>query len=137
MSNIDEAISDIYVKDLGYHRQTRYPRQEQIDALNALATEFAEKSINNKNNEKSPNWKQEAQSNLFKRKRAAELAKLLSAKHTFNSITGIDNVERLSLLLSSDRGRKAIHTALIANRKCKIGSNMMDIIVCGAIPPYY
>lgn len=136
MSNIDEAISDIYVKDLGYHRQTRYPRQEQIDALNALATEFAEKSINNKNNEKSPNWKQEAQSNLFKRKRATELAKLLSAKLTFNSITGIDNVEKLSMLLSNDRGRKAIHTALIANRKCKIGSNMMDIIVCGAIPPY-
>ena len=27
-------------------------------------------------------------------------------------------------------------SALIANRKRKIGSNMMDIIVCGSIPPY-
>lgn len=39
-------------------------------------------------------------------------------------------------MLSNEEGRKAINTALIANRKCKIGSNMMDIIVCGAIPPY-
>lgn len=44
--------------------------------------------------------------------------------------------QKLNQLLSSETGRKAIHTALIANRKRKIGSNMMDIIVCGSIPPY-
>ena len=50
--------------------------------------------------------------------------------------SGNDNREKLQYLLSNEEGRKAINTALIANRKCKIGSNMMDIIVCGAIPPY-
>lgn len=39
-------------------------------------------------------------------------------------------------MLSNEAGKKAINTALVANRKCKIGSNMMDIIVCGSIPPY-
>lgn len=136
LKNIEEAISEIYLKDLGYHRNTKYPKKEKIDELHLMAKEYAEKSINNKNNEKTPNWEEEAQSNLFKRKRAAELAKLLETKCIFNGVTGKTNQEKLNQLLSSETGRKAIHTALIANRKRKIGSNMMDIIVCGSIPPY-
>ena len=135
VESIHSAISDIYVGDLDYRKQTRYPTLEQVRALQSLAAEYSEKSINNKNNEKSPRWKDEAQTNLFKRKRASELAKLLSALITFNATSG-SNMERLQQLLQNDSGRKAITTALIANRKCKIGSNMMDIIVCGAIPPY-
>lgn len=134
--SIDNAISDIYVADLNYARQTRYPKQDTVDALLKLAEEYAKLSINNKNNETSPDWKQEAQSNLFKRKRASELAKLLSTKIVFNNAVGASSFERLNSLLSNEAGRRAIHTALIANRKCKIGSNMMDIIVCGSIPPY-
>ena len=136
LKNIAAAIDDLYVKDLGYHRQTRYPKQEQVDQLLKIAAEYAEKSINNKNNEVSPDWEAEAQTNLFKRKRASELAKLLSTRIIFNKAKGKTNKERLQYLLSNEEGRKAINTALIANRKCKIGSNMMDIIVCGAIPPY-
>lgn len=136
LKNIAAAIDDLYVKDLGYHRQNRYPKQEQVDQLLKIAAEYAEKSINNKNNEVSPDWEAEAQTNLFKRKRASELAKLLSTRIIFNKAKGKTNKERLQYLLSNEEGRKAINTALIANRKCKIGSNMMDIIVCGAIPPY-
>lgn len=136
LQNIDEAISEIYLKDLDYHRNTKYPTQEKIDELVAMAEEYAERSINNKNNEKSPNWETEAQTNLFKRKRAAELAKLLHTKRIFNNVAGLTNFDKLNELLASETGRKAIHTALIANRKRKIGSNMMDIIVCGSIPPY-
>ncbi len=136
VKNIDLAISDIYVKDLGYHRQTRYPTPEMVDRLNAISAEYAALSINNKNNEKSPIWEEEAKSNLFVRKRAAELAKLLATKIVFQAVEGITCYERLKNLLATEKGRKAIHTALIANRKCKIGSNMMDIIVCGSIPPY-
>ena len=133
---ISDAINDLYVKDLGYHRQTKYPKVETVERLLEMAAEYAKKSINNKNNETSPNWEEEAQTNLFKRKRASELAKLLSARIVFNNAKGSTNREKLNHLLSNDEGRKAINTALIANRKCKIGSNMMDIIVCGAIPPY-
>ena len=135
LTNIRNAISDIYVKDLGYHKQTKYPSQETVDRLQQTAIEYAEKSINNKNNEKSPNWREEAQSNLFIRKRASELAKLLSAQIAFNTAKG-SCYDKLQYMLSSDAGRMAINTALIANRKCKIGSNMMEIIVCGSIPPY-
>ena len=134
--NIDDAISELYLKDLGYHRNTKKPKPEKIAELLAMAQIYADKSLNNKNNEKSPKWEEEAQSNLFKRKRASELAKLLETKCCFNAVKGDTNAEQLNALLSFEVGRKAIHTALIANRKRKIGSNMMDIIVCGSIPPY-
>lgn len=136
LQNIEDAISEIYLKDLSYHRNTKYPKQEKIDELLQIAAECSEKSINNKNNEKNPKWDEEAQTNLFKRKRATELAKLLSTKRVFNSVTGQNCYERLNQLLATEAGRKAIHNALIANRKRKIGSNMMEIIVCGSIPPY-
>lgn len=134
--NIENSISEIYLRDLGYHRNTKFPKQEKIDELTSMAAEYAKKSLNNRNNEKSPNWVEEAQTNLFKRKRASELAKLLETKRTFNSVNGDTPYEKLTNLLSTEVGRKAIHNALIANRKRKIGSNMMDIIVCGSIPPY-
>ena len=136
INNIDTAISELYVDDLGYDKQEQNPRQEQINQLNALAERYAKISIDNKNNEKDPDWQTEARSNLFIRKRANELAKLLSTKVMFNNATGENSTEKLQTLLSTEKGRKAIHTALIANRKRKIGSNMMEIVVCGSIPPY-
>ena len=136
IQNIDAAIGDIYTRDLGYHRNTKYPKAEYIEELINQAIELEALSINNKNNEKNPNWIEETQKPLFKKKRATELAKLLKAKKTFVEVPYEDNTKKLQFLLSKDEGRQAITTALIANRKCKIGSNMMDIIVCGSIPPY-
>lgn len=134
--NIKEAIEDIYTSDLKYYRQTKYPKQEYIEELLTIAAEQDALSINNKNNEKNPDWIEETLKPLFKKKRAIELAKLLKAKKVILDAPASENVARLKYLLSKEEGKQAITTALIANRKCKIGSNMMDIIVCGSIPPY-
>lgn len=134
--NIKEAIDDIYTKDLKYFRQTKYPKQEYIDELLTIAQEQDALSINNKNNEKNPDWIEETLKPLFKKKRAIELSKLLKAKKALLDASEGSNESKLRYLLGMEEGRQAITTALIANRKCKIGSNMMDIIVCGSIPPY-
>ncbi len=136
VQNINNAINDIYVKDLNYHKQTKYPKQKTIEELLNLSSELAKKTINNKNNEINPNWEDEAKTNLFKRKRSLELAKLLTAKNIFNLTKGDKNLDKIKNLLSTEKGRRAVNTALISNRKNKIGSNMMEIIVCGSIPPY-
>ena len=134
--NIKEAIDDIYTMDLGYYRQTKKPKQEYIDELLIIAAEQDALSINNKNNEKNPDWIEETLKPLFKKKRATELAKLLKAKRVLAEVPEGSNAFKLRFLLGKEEGRQAITTALISNRKCKIGSNMMDIIVCGSIPPY-
>lgn len=88
VKNVNTAISEIYTGDLGYYKQTKYPHREQVDELYAIAAEYSERSINNRNNEIAPDWREEARSNLFKRKRASELAKLLETKIAFNNAVG-------------------------------------------------
>ena len=100
VKNIDLAISDIYVKDLEYDRRTKKPTQAMVDKLNSISEQYAALSLNNKNNEKSPVWEDEAKTNLFVRKRSAELAKLLATKIVFQSAKGKSSYERLNSLLA-------------------------------------
>jgi hypothetical protein len=135
IKNVDIALADIYIGDLNCDEQIANPTQDFINLLFTKSEDLRLRSLNNKN-AKNPDWRQEACSVLFTRKRTAELAKLLESKLAFQSVKGTTAEERLRSLLSNDSGRKAITRSLLANRKCKIGSNMMEIIVCGAVPPY-
>lgn len=135
IKNVDVALDNIYVEDLNCDEQIVNPTYDFVNHLFTRSEELRLRSLNNKN-AKNPDWRKEACSVLFTRKRTAELAKLLESKLAFNSAKGTTAEEKLNYLLSNDSGRKAITRSLLANRKCKIGSNMMEIIVCGAVPPY-
>ena len=135
-TNIKDALNDIYVKDLGYHRNTKHPNEEYIQRLREQAEELRIKNLNNTKNDNVTDWVAEAESELFKKKRLIELAKLLETRNIFQKYHASTAREQIVTMLKKDDGRKAIGAALIANRKNKIGANMMDIIVCGAIPPY-
>lgn len=136
MNNIEMAIKDLYVRDLGYHRGTKYPKSEKVEELIALSNQLRDLAIDNKKTTGKVKFEQEAKEVLFKKKRAAELARLLEAKIIFNKYRAESASEWLKKLMASEEGKKAVNVALVANRKTKIGSNMMEIIVCGAIPPY-
>lgn len=135
-NNIELAIKDLYVRDLNYHRGTRYPKVEKVEELTKLSNELRDLAIDNKKTTGNVNFEQEAKGILFKKKRASELARLLDAKIVFNKYKNVSASNWLRKLMSSEEGKKAVNVALLANRKTKIGSNMMEIIVCGAIPPY-
>lgn len=136
LRNLKEAIKDIYVGDLGYDRETENPSEELIKRLKRLYEELREKAIDNKKIAKVTDWESETKEVLFKKKRAFELAKLLDAVRWFNHFKCDSYGKWLAAMIKNEQGRKAINVALVANRKTKIGSNMMEIIVCGAIPPY-
>jgi hypothetical protein len=76
-------------------------------------------------------------SHLYVRKRAQALADILFARMVFQR-EGFSTspISVLRKMLTTDDGRKALRIGLHSNKKTKIGSSMMDIIVCGAIPPY-
>lgn len=137
-NSLKQAISDLYVKDLNYHRGTKYPTEEKVEELRKLSAELREQAIDNKKTGSGhvKSFESEAKEILFKKKRAAELARLLEAKIMFNSKRQSSPADWLRNLMSTEAGRKAVNVALVANRKTKIGSNMMEVIVCGAIPPY-
>lgn len=74
---------------------------------------------------------------LYWAKRAKGLHQLLFAKMVLNTIEKpIETIEGLRALWQADKGRKAIKILIQENKKRKVGINMMDIIVCGAVPPY-
>lgn len=135
LRNIENAIDDLYLADLGYI-PGEVPTREKIDELWQLAEQLRELAIDNKKTTHVTDYEAEAQETLFKKKRTSELARLLDAKLTFEKYRCDSFTAWLKSLMRIEEGRKAVNTALVANRKTKIGSNMMEIIVCGSIPPY-
>jgi hypothetical protein len=78
-----------------------------------------------------------AQQALFHAKRADALRTLLVAKRALDNFPSpIGSRKGLRLLWESPEGQFAIKAIIRENKKRKIGINMMDIVVCGAIAPY-
>jgi hypothetical protein len=134
---LEKAIDDISKENLLNDLNISNPSDEMIDTLKQLADGLKKEQLNNKRSVGAVDWMNESNSPLYKKKRAMELAKLLEAKKAFNTVLESEPDANLSLrkLLNLKRG-KYVQIALQASRKSKIGSNIMEIIVCGAIPPY-
>jgi len=74
---------------------------------------------------------------LYQRKRAEQLARLLMAKIELKRILDDSNFEAVwPSFLTNERGYSAIRNALIAQKSKHIGTSMLELNVCGAIPPY-
>jgi len=78
-----------------------------------------------------------AQEALYRAKRAGILRKLLQAQQNMESASqSLESAEGLRAFWQTTEGQHAIRTLVRENKKRRIGINMMDIIVCGSIPPY-
>jgi Druantia protein DruA len=87
--------------------------------------------------ERAPLLDQRSHEALFLAKRAQTLRALLAARLVIAQLPiDIASIAGLRTLISSERGRQATQTLVRENKKRKVGINIMDIIVCGAIPPY-
>lgn len=74
---------------------------------------------------------------LYVKKRSEKLARLLSAKKQINELLeSLDFEERFYSFSETDTGRAAIRNALVAQKEIHVGSSIMELNVCGAIPPY-
>lgn len=133
---ISVALSEIKKSDIVTSNEIRNPNDRVIDRLTRTGLELRQLQLDSKKSEREVNWGEESETILFRKKRTVEIGKLLEARMQFNKVKQMSYVQQLNTLLATEQGRKAIGIALVANRKRKIGSNIMEIIVCGAIPPY-
>lgn len=79
----------------------------------------------------------DAERALYRRKRAEQLARLLSAKKAIRDLINAENFNEIWIdFCKSETGNSAIRGALVAQKTKHIGSSMMELNVCGAIPPY-
>ena len=74
---------------------------------------------------------------LYRRKRAEQLARLLSAKKAIRDLLSTESFDEVwTDFCKSESGNSAIRSALVAQKTKHIGSSLMELNVCGAIPPY-
>ena len=82
------------------------------------------------------NWVKIAETHLYRRKRAANLADTLRAIEVFERAGLDDDPLALRELLSTEDGRRAIEIVLRRIKQQAIAENVMEIITCGAVSPY-
>ena len=82
-------------------------------------------------------WEALARSDLFRSKRASELASLLELQAILDN-TGRNRRGRARLqeLLQSEEGRDALSKVVRVARSRTIGTAIADLIVCGSVAPY-
>lgn len=75
---------------------------------------------------------------LYRYKRAKTLRELLRTRLAFQRAEEETSswTDRLERLFSSSEGLRALKVALRSQKKRHVGSSMMNITTCGAIPPY-
>jgi len=82
-------------------------------------------------------WLTRAHSHLFRAKRAEALARVLQVRKGLKK-AGFEGATKDSLLkvLSDPAGRRAVEIVLRNVKATRIGINMLEITICGAVSPY-
>lgn len=159
MSRVDKSIKAIRHDDLVTRAEIRKPtervvfrleqkaegaaiaRQRQLEREYSDALEEhgrARSQIDpTKRGTKGIDWKAASKDLLFVRKRAETLARLLDAKRAFQALDWThDGRKLLDQLLATEAGQKALSVALQETRNAGLASQIADLSVCGAVPPY-
>jgi hypothetical protein len=153
LTTIDKALKGIYRQDFLEKgilpaKLPKHIPQSVITKLQKLATKArgehysrAEATLNKANGNasevKAADWHRYARSPLFTSKRAREIAALLETRNTFQvAFDGAAKATRLEALFASGAGRAAFSKAVRLARSMTVGTEIADLTVCGAVPPY-
>lgn len=147
-SSLEQLLSEIHVDDfikakLFRRRDLRRPTPKLIKRLVAIGQrERAEHHLypnrqRHKDGASATEWSELARMPLFRAKRAQALAELLQARLALQE-AGFTAPTRAALKHALEDRKAAAAIAVILRRvkASRVGVNMMDITVCGAIAPY-
>jgi hypothetical protein len=81
-------------------------------------------------------WVAVAKTQLYRRKRAANLADTIRTLAIFDEAGIYDHPERLLDLIRTEEGHRAIETTMRRLKQQAVAENVMEIITCGAVAPY-
>ena len=86
-------------------------------------------------NAKAVDWKKIARTALYRRKRAGTLADLVWARGVLTE-HGLPEEGDWGEVLEDQEGSKAVEIVLRRLKQKAVASNAMELITCGAVPPY-
>lgn len=142
---IEDGIANIDISEICTFPEIETPTEALVRRLQDIAIKQEElrQNLLKKKDEKKADMSSlgsisvDTEKALYMRKRADQLAKLIMAKIQLTSLCqNPDFEDKYGAFLVSDSGYSAIRTALVAQKTKHIGSSMMELNVCGAIPPY-
>jgi hypothetical protein len=139
---LDRSVAEIYRADFEEEglldtEAVEHPSPETLDALAPLADE---KPPSDGRIDREVPLEEAARRPLFRHKRAKTLRTLLRTRMTFQHAAaeadGDGDDAQFERLLATKGGRRALKAALRSQKKRHVGSSMMNITTCGALPPY-
>lgn len=145
---IEIGINGINYSNLCTEATVKEPTEEDIQQLlsyannaeqrrQALLREGLEDGIDEAEKSELGSISKDAEDALYNRKRAEQLGRLLMAKKALLDIYNSEQFgEEFVNFCHSENGNSAIRSALVAQKTQHIGSSLMELNVCGAIPPY-
>lgn len=119
------------VDDPGSHENVFDPAE-----FNLEPADLEDVDIEDTDPDSLDDWQAKSETALFVKKRAHNLQKLLRDREYFLENDIADDEEFIKTALDSEEGERALRTALKETKKRRVGAGMMNIQVCGAIPPY-
>ena len=152
---LEASIQDIRWDDLIAEDAIHNPGPNHIDWLDRLAVQANHRhqemlrdieetgSLNNAAN-KDPDldkmtdeiWRQRSEDDLYVGKRASTLSSLLRAKLLLSKFDLFNKPSNIRYLKTSKDGIYVLETVLSEFRKDGMANHVMDLSVCGAVPPY-
>jgi len=151
MQRLNQSLAELYVDDLiqdGLYWPTLWdsPSDDAIEKLRTEATlrrrshnRFARRSdFKNVAGEADDSvWRARAESDLFRSKRCLVLADLLRARRALlPHLSPKPSRRGLAAALADREGRRAIAGVLRRAKAEAVGTEIADLTVCGAVPPY-
>ena len=107
---------------------------EGAEVAEARLIREADKGI--KKDPASIDWQQIAETALYRRKRAGTMADLTRAKGAFEELGFSRHGGSFKKAFASEEGVRAIEIALRRIKQQVMAASVMELITCGAVPPY-
>jgi hypothetical protein len=152
---IDGALKELYLDDLLdpaasplTRQKLRRPSSAVIEWLEAEATRRRaehqrlaasaehKRAASAANKSSDDRWLSQAETPLFRSKRASQLAVLLRARSTLGTGRQPVTATDLRTKLDAPEVRRALQSLVLRAKSERVGVAIADIAVCGAIPPY-
>ncbi|HEX5759537.1 MAG TPA: Druantia anti-phage system protein DruA [Thermoanaerobaculia bacterium] len=149
LRELKALIGEVYLKDLIkdgllQRKDLQSPSIDVIERLQAEARDARAmhwrnpRAIVHRAHQRSVDgdWKEAAGTSLFRSKRCEALARLLTIRLALSEHVRAKEEEDLSAMLSSAPARVALAQLVRLVKAQRVGIDMMDITVCGAVAPY-
>jgi hypothetical protein len=129
----DDLLEDRHLDDHGLPRRDLATYDRLYDHEERAKQKEREEGNSRREDE---DWEERSQTPLFVKKRARTLRQLVDAYEYFEEHDEVQAKEFLENALSSKKGESAINRGLKEVKKERLSSGIMNVMVCGAIPPY-